>query len=112
MKINHPYFDAFYVHNGKYKYVFVFTKPAYKEPSEVQIANYNLAKKIVESLDGTMNLSEFQIGGKNEPLTKAEIRNIFKTIRYYYPNIKIKDRWNGEGHYSISIGADSLGNIC
>lgn len=86
--------------------VFVFERQSLLDPTAEQIAEYRLAKRVVESLDGHMNKQEHEIAGKAERISAQEVNSILRSVRRDNPKAKVISHWNGEGCYTMSVGMD------
>ena len=89
--------------------VFCFQRKAWLVPTPEQIAVYNLSKRIVEQLGGSMNQQEYEIAGKAELLSAKDVKDILEAVRRDNPTAKVIDRWNGEGCYAMSVGVEFSG---
>lgn len=105
LKVNHPDFACTYRkggvnHSGP---VVIFNRDVWIKPTAEQTLDFEVRRKLVESLGGRMNKLYFEIAGKNPAFSEQDISDIFKAVRRDLKGYKIVDSWNGIGCYALSV---------
>jgi len=101
--IDDPEFS--YCAAGASPMVFVFERPKHKPATPEQIADFRRREKICRANGGTVFGSEYTLGRKNPTFSRTAVERLIKLVKRTYPKLDVYTHWNGEGCYTLSVGA-------